>query len=146
MNWQHIALGANGLISYSYHSLYQHVKPDEFDSYWKPICNAAAEVKKMIPVLLSVEEAPAAHGAPEMVPVRTWMKDGELFVLAVNASNEFQTANLVISRGAWAVAGCEIGVAGRLSAPNRLVIELPPLGVSFMRLRAVRLEAVSDAP
>ena len=138
MNWQHIALGANGLISYCYHSLYKHVKPEEFDTYWKPICNAAAEVKKMIPVLLSVEDAPAAQGAPEMVPVRTWMKDGELYVLAVNARNEAQTANLAISRGVWAVAGCEIGVAGRLSAPNLLVIELPPLGVSFMRLCAVR--------
>ena len=73
-----------------------------------------------------------------MVPVRTWMKDGELYVLAVNARNEAQTANLAISRGVWAVAGCEIGVAGRLSAPNLLVIELPPLGVSFMRLCAVR--------
>ena len=138
MNWQHIALGANGLISYCYHALYRDVKPENFDNYWKPICNAAAEVKKMMPVLLSVEEAPAAQGAPEMVPVRTWMKDGELYVLAVNARNEVQTANLALSRGAWAVAGCEIGVAGRLSAPDRLVIELPPLGVSFMRLRAVR--------
>jgi hypothetical protein len=138
MNWQHIALGANGLISYCYHALYRDVKPENFDNYWKPICNAAAEVKKMMPVLLSVEEAPAAQGAPEMVPVRTWMKDGELYVLAVNARNEVQTANLALSRGAWAVAGCEIGVAGRLSAPDRLIIELPPLGVSFMRLRAVR--------
>ena len=138
MNWQHIALGANGLIAYCYHALYRHVKPEDFDTYWKPICNAAAEVKKMMPVLLSVEEAPTAQGAPEMVPVRTWMKDGELYVLAVNARNEAQTANLALSRGAWAVAGCEIGVAGHLSAPDRLVIELPPLGVSFMRLRAVR--------
>ena len=134
MNWQHIALGANGLISYCYHALWRDVKPAEFDQYWLPICRAAAEVKKMTPVLLSVEDAPAIQGAPEMVPVRTWMKTGALYVLAVNARNNVQTANLVLSRGAWKVAGCEIGVEGRMASSNSLVVELPPLGVSFMRL------------
>ena len=134
MNWQHIALGANGLISYCYHALWRDVKPEEFDSYWKPICRAAEDVKRMIPVLLSADDAPSASGAPEMVPVRTWMKGGDLYVLAVNARAEPETAILALSRGAWKVSGCEVGVGGRMAAPNRLAVDLPPLGISFMRL------------
>ena len=134
MNWQHVALGANGLISYCFHALFRDVKPEEFENYWKPICNAAAEVRKMIPVLLSADDAPAATGAPEMMPVRTWMKEGALYVLAVNAKAEPQKASLALSRGAWQVGACEVGVAGTMAAPDRLALDLPPLGVSFMRL------------
>ena len=134
MNWQHIALGANGLISYCYHALWRDVKPESFDDYWLPICRAAAEVKRMMPVLLSAEDAPQADGAPEMTPVRTWAKDGDLYVLAVNARASAETANLTISRGSWKAAACEVGVGGRMTAPNRLTVHLPPLGVSFMRL------------
>ena len=138
MNWQHIALGANGLISYCYHALYRDVKPEDFDKYWKPICNAAADVKRMMPVLLSVDEAPAVDGAPEMVPVRTWMHDGDLYVLAVNAQNAIQKATLKIASGRWEAAKCEVGTEGRMAAPDALDLELPPLGMSFMRLKAAK--------
>ena len=135
MNWQHIALGANGLISYCYHGLWKYVKPEEFEVHWRPICNAAAEVKKMMPVLLSVDETPKVCGAAAMVPVRTWMHEGCLYVLAVNAKAEKQMVELAIQAGSWESVSCEIGVAGRMVADNRLSIELPPIGVSFMRLK-----------
>ena len=135
MNWQHIALGANGLISYCYHGLWKYVKPDEFEAHWRSICNAAAEVKKMMSVLLSVDEAPRVNGAPEMVPVRTWMHEGSLYILAVNAIAEKQMVELAIQSGSWKAVSCEIGVAGRMVSDNRLSIELPPIGVSFMRLK-----------
>ena len=137
MNWQHIALGANGLISYCFHALFRDVKPEEFDNYWKPICNAAADVKRLSPVLLSVDDAPAVTGAPEMMPVRTWMKDGSLYVLAVNARDAAVSARLKISRGAWKAGACEVGVAGTMAAPDCLALDLPPLGLSFMRLSAL---------
>jgi hypothetical protein len=138
MNWQHIALGANGLISYCYHALWRDVKPEAFDQYWKPICNAAADVKRMMPVLLSVDDAPAVSGAPEMVPVRTWMSGGELYVLAVNAMDKAQKAELKIASGKWEAAKCEVGTEGRMAAPDVLELDLPPIGVSFMRLRTAK--------
>ena len=138
MNWQHIALGANGLISYCYHGLWKYVKPDEFEAHWRSICNAAAEVKKMMSVLLSVDEAPRVNGAPEMVPVRTWMHEGSLYILAVNAIAEKQMVELAIQSGRWKAGSCEIGVEGRMVSDNRLSIELPPIGVSFMRLNPIR--------
>jgi hypothetical protein len=137
MNWQHIALGANGLISYCYHDLWRRVKPEEFEAHWRPICNAAAEVKKMTPVLLSADEAPEVCGAPETVPVRTWMYNGRLYVLAVNAKAETQQVELVVQSGRWKVASCETGVAGRMVSHDRLSIELPPIGVSFMCLEPI---------
>ena len=135
MNWQHIALGANGLISYCYHGLWKYVKPEEFESHWRPICNAAAEVKKMMPVLLSVDEAPRVCGAPEMVPVRTWMHKGSLYILAVNAKPETQRVELTVQTGRWKAVSCEIGIAGHMVSHNRLSVELPPIGVSLMRLK-----------
>lgn len=135
MNWQHIALGANGLISYCYHGLWKYVKPEEFESHWRPICNAAAEVKKMMPVLLSVDEAPRVCGAPEMVPVRTWMHKGSLYILAVNAKTETQRVELTVQTGRWKAVSCEIGIAGHMVSHNRLSVELPPIGVSLMRLK-----------
>ena len=138
MNWQHIALGANGLIAYCYHALYRHVKPEDFDTYWKPICNAAAEVKRMIPVLLSVDDAPSVSGAPEMAPVRTWMSGGDLFVLAVNAMDKALKAELKIASGKWEAAKCEVGTEGRMAAPDVLDLDLPPIGVSLMHLRPAK--------
>jgi hypothetical protein len=88
----------------------------------------------MMPVLLSVDEAPRVNGAPEMVPVRTWMHEGSLYILAVNAIAEKQMVELAIQSGSWKAVSCEIGVAGRMVSDNSLSIELPPIGVSFMRL------------
>lgn len=135
MCWQHIALGANGLISYCYHAYYKYVKEqDEFDRYWSMVCKVSAEIRKMIPVMLSVDKAPAVGGAAEMMPVRTWMNDGALYVLAVNPCDKAQEATLDIAEGTWAAAACEVGVPGRMDSGNRLSVTLPPLGVSFMRL------------
>ena len=69
-----------------------------------------------------------------MVPVRTWMHKGSLYILAVNAKNETQQVELAVQNGRWKAGFCEIGVEGRMVSDNRLSIELPPIGVSFMRL------------
>lgn len=92
----------------------------------------------MMSVLLSVDEAPRVNGAPEMVPVRTWMHEGSLYILAVNAKNETQQVELAVQAGRWKAGSCEIGVEGRMVSDNRLSIELPPIGVSFMRLNPIR--------
>ena len=63
------------------------------------------------------------------------MHEGCLYVLAVNAKAEKQMVELAIQAGSWKSVSCEIGVAGRMVADNRLSIELPPIGVSFMRLK-----------
>lgn len=140
MNWQHIALGANGLVSYCFHTYFRNLStPEDFDRHWGMVCNAAKEVKKMMTVLLSVEKAPGIGGAPRMMPVRVWALDGDVYVLAVNPLNERQDAALAISEGKWKAVSCEVGEAGRMDdSGKRLEVSLPPIGVSFMRLSPVK--------
>ena len=135
MCWQHIALGANGLISYCFHSYYNYVSTkEEFDKCWSLVCKVSSEVKKMIPVMLSVDKAPAVSGAAEMMPVRTWMYGGDLYVLLVNSGDKTQEASLDIAEGAWKMSSCEVGEPGRMDSDRRLLVTLPPHGVSFVRL------------
>ena len=140
MNWQHIALGANGLVSYCFHTYFRNLSTrEDFDRHWGMVCNAAKEVKKMIPVLLSVEKAPGIGGAPRIMPVRVWALDGDVYVLAVNPLNERQDAALAISEGKWKAVSCEVGEAGRMDGSGKcLEVSLPPIGVSFMRLTPVK--------
>ncbi len=140
MNWQHIALGANGLIAYAFHPYYRYLSsPEDFDRHWSVVCGAAREVKKMIPVMLSAEKAPEIGGAPKTMPTRAWALGGDAYVLAVNPLNEQQDATLSISGGRWRAVSCEVGAPGRMDdSGSRLEVSLPPIGVSFMRLSPVR--------
>ena len=52
MNWQHIALGANGLIAYCFHSLKRDCDPAEAPECWKRICRAFEPVKSDLRGLL----------------------------------------------------------------------------------------------
>lgn len=136
MNWQHIALGANGLIAYCFHSLKRDCDPAEAPECWSRICRAFEPVKRMIPVLLSVEPTPSVTGAPETMPVRTWMKDGALYVLAVNILDRDQRASLALAEGSWKVTATEVGLARTAAVSNgRLELELPPIGVALLRIQ-----------
>lgn len=135
MNWQHIALGANGLIAYCFHSLKRDCDPAEAPECWKRICRAFEPVKRMIPVLLSVEPVPSVTGASETMPVRTWAKDGALYVLAVNVLDRDQRASLAFAEGPWRIAATEVGLARTAAVANgRLELELPPIGVVLLKL------------
>ena len=62
MAWQCIAAGANGLIFYSYFDLYKMDKKDSFEKRWKEcLRNGRDEIKRYIPVLLSIEPCAAAQ-------------------------------------------------------------------------------------
>ena len=138
MNWQHIALGANGLVAYNFHSLKRDCDPKDAPEFWGRICRAFEPVRKMIPVMLSVDPAPGIDNAPEMMPVRTWMKDGELYVLAVNPLAEIQAAKLFVGGGDWTLAGVEVGAAEKAEvAGNRIDLTLAPTGFAMLRLRRV---------
>lgn len=135
MNWQHIALGANGLIAYNFHSLKRDCDPKLAPEYWRRIRSAFEPVKRLFPVLLSVEQAPQAAGAPAMMPVRTWMLAGDLYVLAVNPLQEGQSASLSVGGGDWTLAGVEAGSAEKAAVSgSRIDLELAPVGFAMLRL------------
>ena len=133
MNWQHSAGGANGLISYCVHALLAH--KDTYDDYFGRVAAAAAEVKKMIPVILSVEPTPAVTSSTDDLRVRAWAKDGSLYVLACNLTPSPLKGSVRIADGAWTLAGVEVGpAAASMSDGKALDFELSPIGVSLVKL------------
>ncbi len=133
MCWQHIAAGANGLVLYSYFDYYK--RPESFDECWGRACRVGKEVSAFIPVLLSVEPAPKLTGAPKGMRVRTWTHGDRLYVLAVNISESASAqARLRLSSGGWCDLARGIGPSGKLVGSDGIDLELPPLGVSLMRL------------
>ena len=134
MTWQHIAGGANGLVSYAFHNLVRDATPEQFEDYWGRICRPNADVRRLIPVLLSVEPTPAVTGAPADLRVRVWQKDGELYILVCNIRNKPLVSTLTIGSGKWQAAAAEVGPLQKMSSPNSLALDLPALGVTMMRL------------
>lgn len=87
MAWQAIAGGANGLVFYEFRP--KPPAPDSLERTWPLVCEAAGEVARYIPVMLSDEEAPAfTHDGGEMFALRAWKKDGKVYVLTVNADEK----------------------------------------------------------
>ena len=99
MSWQFVAAGANGLIYYSFSTIQQPQRRDgtptvPFEKAWGDICVVGAELKKYLPVLAS-EPGPAVTGVPAAWGVRTWRKDGETWLLLVNAQDKPDVAEIV---------------------------------------------------
>ena len=136
MNWCHIAGGANGLIGYTFSALRNEKKRGtaDFEKNWKSVCAAYADVKRLVPVLLSVEPAPRAPSTPPETPVRIWRKDGKLYVLACNAGTEPAKVEVALGAERFALEGVEIGAADLVAAKGgSLVFTLPPTGYSMAR-------------
>ena len=125
MSWQCIAAGANGLIYYTYGTLHRPKNKTPFEKAWADVCAAAGEVRRYIPVMLSVEPPPAVSGAPEAWGVRVWRKDGNVYLLAVNAQDHADAATLVLSEEFAAVAS-EFGPEAKLDGGRRVCLALGP--------------------
>lgn len=135
MNWQHIAGGANGLISFALNSFFYPSNKYDWRPLWAQVVEVNREIARLIPVLLSVEDAPrAAPDSTDMV-CRTWVKDGELFLLACNLSEKPLYASAMLSGGDWKVVGTEVGTPATSDGSRRVRFYLNPIGVSLVRLK-----------
>ena len=134
MNWQHIANGANGLFSFGYHSYFYPLNDQDWRPLWANAVASNREVEKMVPVLLSVEPAPSARPDTEKLVCRTWVKDGELYVLACNIDDKPLYAAIDLSGGEWRMAGTEIGSPATMDGPAKIRLYMDSIGVSFLRL------------
>jgi hypothetical protein len=108
---------------------------ESFEENWSALCRAGEEVKRMMPVILSVEDAPSVVGVPDSLVVRTWMYEGFLYIAAAEIDEKPIKAVLKLSRGKWELQGAEIGPEQRMSAPDAVAIDLPALGVSVVKLK-----------
>ena len=138
MAWQFIAAGANGLIFYGFSTIQVPKRKDgtpfSFDKAWADICTVAEEVKQYIPVLLSVEDAPSVTGAPESWGLRVWRKDGETWLLAVNAQDTTASAELTLSED-FASATPAFGPAAEKTGQRTLKVSLAPNEPALYKVR-----------
>ena len=118
MAWQFIAEGANGLIFYSYSSWERMKWRTPPEQMWDSVCRIGAEVKAKFPVFLSDETAPKVSLITKDASARTWRKDGEIWLLAVNPTYRPKVV--------------EFSLEG---FPQRRSVSLAPLGVWFGKIR-----------
>lgn len=99
MAYQCLVHGANGLIFYSFFDLKRD--PLGFESRWVDVKQLGAEIKSLIPILLSTEEPPKVQlsSGVRYIHFSTRRHDGKLYILAVNVSREEQDAEFTISEG-----------------------------------------------
>ena len=134
MSWQCVAAGANGLVYYSYFDLFKMQARDPFEKRWADVCAMAEEVKRYIPVILSVEPAPAVTcDGPASVETRVWRSGPEVYLLVVNGSAEPVTATVAVAGGCTSVRA-EFGTAPEHKGAGKLVYALAPLEPVMVRL------------
>jgi len=133
MSWQMIACGANGLIYYAFHQMRLNCGED-FPRDWAAVKIVASEVARHADVLMS-EPGPAFKSDvhESFLPVRTWQRGGEAFVLAVNATPKRAAAKVVVD-GSWKTCSPMFGTSANLQDGNSLAFDLPPWGISLLRL------------
>lgn len=116
MAWQAVAGGANGLLWYSAHHIFKCSPKEELEKNWGDLVKVAEEIKEQVPLLLSGEMPPPAISENRDVAVRTFRKDGKVWLLAVNKTFK--------------------DVAGRVAVEGfgKEEIKLAPLGVAIRRI------------
>jgi hypothetical protein len=134
MTWQMIASGANGLIYYAFHQMRRNSGKD-FPAYWSAVKSVAADVARFADVLVSDPGPDAkANLPPHQLPVRTWRKGNDLFVLAVNATGKPVDAELSLPT-ACSSADAVFGENVSVRADGAVAAHLPPGRHALVRLR-----------
>ena len=149
MAWQCIAGGANGLVFYSWSDLWRMDKDiasggkalvrEPFEDRWRDICRMAEPIKRLTPILLSVEPCPAPEEvvAPESVAWRLYGEDGDTVVVAVNSGDEPTSAVLTFP---GYIAGADLLLGREPAALDQRTARLSfaPLEPKVVRLRSAQ--------
>ncbi|MFA6814741.1 MAG: hypothetical protein WCS73_00400 [Lentisphaeria bacterium] len=134
MAWQCIAGGANGLVFYSWFDMRNLDKLDPFDKRWKDVCIMAAEIKKFIPVLLSVEPVPKYIAeASETVAYRFYVKQGNTYLAIVNSSKKPTSVRFTFKSNFKNAKAMMSSASFKLNE-NVLKIDLAPLEPKMIKL------------
>ena len=132
MSWQMIACGANGLIYYAFHNIRANSGAD-YERNWSAVKAVATEIARHIDIFLAEPGPTLACDIEEAkLPVRTWQRSDETFVLTVNATPNEMTAKLTADR--FSTGKTLLGTSAVLSN-GKLAVSLPPWGISLTILR-----------
>jgi hypothetical protein len=134
MAWQSIAAGSNGLIFYSWFDLHKMDKVDPFETRWAEVKTMAAEVKKLIPAILSVEETPkVAVEAPEGVAWTLRQLGADTYVIVVNSAEEPASATFRFPATVGKVSH-EVGQGGVQRNGKELAVSFTALEPKVLRI------------
>lgn len=139
MFWQAIVCGANGLVGYSYFDVKRMSWKNPWRKTWSDVCEAAEDVRRFFPVLLSGDTPPAVSSSGKDVRVRTWRDGEKVYVLAVNTLKKASDAVVSVD-GDWNAAETLMGASPSASSIGRFEVRLPALGAAMWRLVAPKDE------
>ena len=135
MSWQCIAEGANGLVWYAYNCYHMFTKSKaEFERCWLDVCTVASEVRRFVPMMLSVEPAPAATCASPKAPFRVWRHEGAVWLLVCNADVKPLKTSVTFEGARFAKAVSALGTSKFALDGSRVDLDLKPMAVSMIRL------------
>jgi len=138
MAWQCIAGGANGLVFYSWFDLWKMKETEPFEQRWAEVTAMAADIRRLFPVLLSVEPVPELKiTAPAEVASRTWSLDGTLYLLLVNSGTTKVDVGVTLPAAPASVAA-ELGAPVHAQDGNSLRVAIEPLEPCVLKLTLKR--------
>ncbi len=134
MTWQAIAGGANGLIYYAFHPIFDKAGKD-FEEYWQRVKTVVREVKRFEPWLLSEGEVPDfSADTPELqVPIRLFAREGRVMALVVNATADARTVTIRLSRP-FGSAAVSFGEGSVSLSGDSLAVRLPAWDAGWAEL------------
>lgn len=133
MCWQHVAIGANGLIMYAYGQMLKDWGKPDFETNWRTVTEAATEVKAHVPILLK-DPWLAPDSCPEGIVARTWKDRLSVYVLVCNVHTEPCKGELRIP-GVGVLRKTLIN-GGVSAGGGKLLLDMQPLGVGLVELSA----------
>lgn len=130
--WQEIASGADGFCWFIFKTVYEEWKKGNRAMFYN-LCAAMEDVRRLSPVLLSIEQPPSIKGADAGLSARAFFHEGKAYVVACNLGWKRRAATLALS-GQWQKPWTEVGAPALIKDGNKLELDLPPIGVSVIRL------------
>jgi len=134
--WQEIAGGADGFCWFIFRNVYEEWKKGNRQMFYD-LCAAMENVRRLSPVLLSVDEPPTIAGTDDKLTARAFLYKGKAYVVACNLTWSRRAATLTLS-GEWQKPWTEVGAPAHVKDGSKLQLDLPPIGVSVIRLEPVR--------
>ncbi len=139
MAWQCITEGAKGLVFYSWFDI-RRDKAYPFDAHWPKVKTMAAEIKDMIPVLLSVQSIPTIR-VPDVPAWLHWMirqVGDKTYVIAVNDGGEPGTARFTLPGRPTTIAVNGQPEPVAVDDENHVVAQFRPLEVRIYEIGGLR--------
>ena len=135
MSWQCIAEGANGIFWYAYNCYHMFTESKaEFERCWLDVCTVAAEVRRFVPMMLSVEPVPSAICASSKVSFRVWRHEGSVWLLVCNADDRPLKTSVTFEGVRFAKGVSAFGTSKFVLGGSQVDLDLKPFAVSMIRL------------